>query len=226
LERTLVEGAKIEKNRSKSFEKLAQREVILYLGVTLCVKYLLQVPLTQFLYKKKWSYFCNRPWGPTELWDVEVPTFTRQSAHRWRWGCQSYAPAALYTGKILITHFFRAWVDPRAIVRLEAPGQLKISIIWSANEPATFRLVAQFLNQLRYRMLLTILKTNKLILFYFKTSFGHLWPLSGKLSKTQHHPQQDLLHEKTNATLKTSIRSRKWWPRSTVFQQQYLLPKS
>jgi hypothetical protein len=30
------------------------------------------------------------------LWDVEVPTFSRQSAHRWRWGCQPYAPAALY----------------------------------------------------------------------------------------------------------------------------------
>jgi hypothetical protein len=25
--------------------------------------------------------------------DVEAPTFSRQSAHRWRWGCQPYAPA-------------------------------------------------------------------------------------------------------------------------------------
>jgi hypothetical protein len=30
------------------------------------------------------------------LWDVEAPTFSRQSAHRWRWGCQPYAPAAVY----------------------------------------------------------------------------------------------------------------------------------
>jgi hypothetical protein len=39
---------------------------------------------------------CNRPWRPIRLWDVEAPTFSRQSAHRWRWGCQPYAPAALY----------------------------------------------------------------------------------------------------------------------------------
>jgi hypothetical protein len=30
------------------------------------------------------------------LWDVEASTFSRQSSHRWRWGCQHYAPAALY----------------------------------------------------------------------------------------------------------------------------------
>jgi hypothetical protein len=40
--------------------------------------------------------FCNRPWRPIGLWDVEAPTFSRQSAHRWRWGCQPHAPAALY----------------------------------------------------------------------------------------------------------------------------------
>jgi hypothetical protein len=31
----------------------------------------------------------------TGLWDVEAPTYSIQSAHRWRWGCQPYAPAAL-----------------------------------------------------------------------------------------------------------------------------------
>jgi hypothetical protein len=30
------------------------------------------------------------------FWDVEAPTFSRQSAHRWRWGCQPYAPTTLY----------------------------------------------------------------------------------------------------------------------------------
>jgi hypothetical protein len=30
------------------------------------------------------------------LWDVEAPTFSRQSGHRWRWGCQPYAPAVLH----------------------------------------------------------------------------------------------------------------------------------
>jgi hypothetical protein len=46
--------------------------------------------------KKTKSYPCNRSCGPLELWDVEAPTFARQSARRWRWGCQPYASAALY----------------------------------------------------------------------------------------------------------------------------------
>jgi hypothetical protein len=33
---------------------------------------------------------------PIGLSDVEDPTFSRQSVHRWRRGCQPYAPAALY----------------------------------------------------------------------------------------------------------------------------------
>jgi hypothetical protein len=40
-------------------------------------------------------YSCNRPWRPMGLWGV-APTFSRQSAHRWRWDCQPYAPTALY----------------------------------------------------------------------------------------------------------------------------------
>jgi hypothetical protein len=31
------------------------------------------------------------------LWCVEDPTFSWQSDHRWRWGRQSYAPAARFT---------------------------------------------------------------------------------------------------------------------------------
>jgi hypothetical protein len=34
--------------------------------------------------------------GAIDLWHVEAPLFYRQSAHRWRWSCQPYAPAALY----------------------------------------------------------------------------------------------------------------------------------
>jgi hypothetical protein len=38
-----------------------------------------------------------RKGGPMGLWGVEDPTLSRQSAHRWRWGCRPHAPVALYT---------------------------------------------------------------------------------------------------------------------------------
>jgi hypothetical protein len=44
--------------------------------------------------EKQVKHLCNR--RPIGLWDVEAPTFSRQSAHRWRWGCRAYAPASLY----------------------------------------------------------------------------------------------------------------------------------
>jgi hypothetical protein len=45
--------------------------------------------------RQRYSYPFNVPWRPIGLWDVKDPTFSRQSAHRWRWGCQPYAPATL-----------------------------------------------------------------------------------------------------------------------------------
>jgi hypothetical protein len=71
-------------------------------------------------YIKKVKVSRNRPWRPRRLWNVEALTFSRQSAHRWRWGCQPYAPAALYLQEDSWYSFLlRGWVDPRAIVRLK-----------------------------------------------------------------------------------------------------------
>jgi hypothetical protein len=42
------------------------------------------------------AIYCNRPWRPIELWDVEAPTFSRQSGQRWQGSCQPDAPATLY----------------------------------------------------------------------------------------------------------------------------------
>jgi hypothetical protein len=68
----------------------------------------------------------NRQWRPIGLWDVETPTFSRQSANSWRWGCQPYAPAARYPpGRFLVVISVRSWVDPTDTVRLEGLRKLK-----------------------------------------------------------------------------------------------------
>jgi hypothetical protein len=38
--------------------------------------------------------FKHRSWRPAGFWDVDDPTLSRQSVHRWRW-CQPCAPVAL-----------------------------------------------------------------------------------------------------------------------------------
>jgi hypothetical protein len=66
--------------------------------------------------------------------------------------------SALHTGCSLPPGWFvvlisvRGWVDPRVIGWLEGLGQLKNPVTSSGIEPATFRLVADCLNQLRYRV--------------------------------------------------------------------------
>jgi hypothetical protein len=89
------------------------------------------------------SYRCNRQWRPVGLWDVEAPTLARLSAHRWRWGCQPYAPVALYPEKVTwLSFLLQAESTPGVIVRLEELGPWKNAMNSSGMEPATFRLVA------------------------------------------------------------------------------------
>jgi hypothetical protein len=110
-----------------------------------------------FTYKKRQRYPYNRRWRPIGLWDVKAPTFSKQSAHKWRWGCQPYAPAcqpaALYPQEDRWYSFLlEAESTPKAIVRLEGLGQFKNPMTSSVIETVTFRLAAQCLNQLRYRV--------------------------------------------------------------------------
>jgi hypothetical protein len=87
------------------------------------------------------SYPCNRTWRPIGLRDVEAPTFSRQSTHRWRWSFHPYAPAAIQPpGRFLVVISVRGWVDPRAIMRLKWLGKLK-NIMTLGIEPVTFWLV-------------------------------------------------------------------------------------
>jgi hypothetical protein len=73
------------------------------------------------------AFPCNRPWRPIGLWDVKDPTLSRQSAHRWRLGCQPYASAALYPPERLVISVGSS-VNPRVIVRLKGLGKLKTSV--------------------------------------------------------------------------------------------------
>jgi hypothetical protein len=84
------------------------------------------------------------------LWDVEAPTFARQSADIQRWSCVSHAQVCLAPGRFLVLISVRGWVDPRAVVRLEERGLLKNPTTSSGIELTTFWLVAQCLNWLRY----------------------------------------------------------------------------
>jgi hypothetical protein len=60
--------------------------------------------------------------GRGGFWDVDAPTFSRKSAHGWRWHQLSVPATLCPPGRFLVVISVRGWVDLRAIVRLEGLG--------------------------------------------------------------------------------------------------------
>jgi hypothetical protein len=56
----------------------------------------------------------------------------------------------MYQGRFLVLISLRGRVDPRAMVRLKGLSHPKNPMASSGNEPVTFRLIAEYLNLLRY----------------------------------------------------------------------------
>ena len=92
-------------------------------------------------------YRPDRPWGFQE---VEGPGF-QDNRHMQVVRLSALRTGRLYPQEVFLVHIsVRGWVDPRATVRPEGLCEWKFPVKPSGIEFATFRLVAQCLNQLRY----------------------------------------------------------------------------
>jgi hypothetical protein len=90
---------------------------------------------------EKVNYPCNRSWKTIGLWEIETPTFSRQSAHRCGWRCQTYATAALYPpGRFLVQGYSNMAPATFKWLSLRAPHTHVIwSTAWSFSKDLWYR---------------------------------------------------------------------------------------
>ena len=99
-------------------------------------------------------------------WDSQI---SRQSAHEGgKVVSLKHRPPLTPRKYSWYSFLLRVWVNPRAIVLSEGLCQWKIPVTPSGIEPATFRFVAQCLNQLRHCVTLTCMTASRLILLRMK----------------------------------------------------------
>jgi hypothetical protein len=124
----------------KSYQWVTWGCIIISIIIIIITKFDLSICKGKAFPKQAWT-------GPEGCRNFRLPDYKTMDAWLWE-GCQPYAPAASTLQEVfLVLISFRGLVDSRTIVQQEVLCQWKFSI-----KPATFRLVAQCLYQLRYRV--------------------------------------------------------------------------